>query len=63
MQNYQQLEMQKANEEKIRELQLDLNNIQGGSKGLNFIASNNSNIKFNTNSFGYGSKTGGTVST
>ena len=37
--------MQKANEEKIRELQLDLNNIQGGSKGLNYIP-NNSNIKF-----------------
>jgi hypothetical protein len=53
--------MQKANEEKIRELQLDLNNIQGGSKGVNYIATNNS--KYQTNSFGYGSKIGGTVST
>jgi hypothetical protein len=54
--------LQKANEDKIRELQLDLNNIQGGAKGLNFIA-NNSSLKFQTNSFGYGgSKMGGTVS-
>lgn len=39
--NYQQMEQQKINEDKIRQLQLDLNNIPGGN--ISMLQSNGGN--------------------
>ncbi|CDW91583.1 UNKNOWN [Stylonychia lemnae] len=59
--NYQQMEQQKINEDKIRELQLDLNNIPGGN--ISMLQNNGGNNMImkgqQSNSFGMGTRTAG----